>query len=205
MCGSPGGRLFATEGGCGVIPAFAERSGAGLGLGSGLRSPGGGWSPGGRREGRGSRGSAEGAGGPGRSRRAEDSGCGGVWWTRGGRERGARRPRGRKGPLARVRPHAARALGLGVRAALRRPSSAASGASPISPAATTAWRRLPPPSRMVLLLAGLGPGSTPPLPPALEPELRVPPAGRPVTGTEDLYRRPGCSSRSPADHVNLGL
>lgn len=77
MCGSPGGRLFGTEGGCGVIPAFAERSGAGLGLGSALRSPGGGWSPGGRREGRGSRGSAEGAGGPEGLRRVVAAGSGG--------------------------------------------------------------------------------------------------------------------------------
>lgn len=79
------------------------------------------------------------------------------------------------------------------------------GPSLVSPAAATAWRRLPPPSRMVLLLAGLGPGSRPPLPPASELLLRVYPGGLLVAGREELFHRPGYRCRSASDALNLGL
>ncbi|CAI9170341.1 unnamed protein product [Rangifer tarandus platyrhynchus] len=75
----------------------------------------------------------------------------------------------------------------------------------LSPVATTAWRRLPPPSRMVLLLAGLGPGSRPPLPPASELLLRVSPGGLPVTGREGLLHIQSYSSWDPTGHLNLRL
>lgn len=67
-----------------------------------------------------------------------------------------------------------------------------------SPAASSAWRRLPPFSRMVCFLAGLGPGSRPPPLPASEQQL-------PVAGREELLRGQGYSSRNPTDDWNLGL
>lgn len=84
-------------------------------------------------------------------------------------------------------------------------SAACARPSLLSPAVTPVWRHLPPPSRMVRLLAGLGPGSRPPLPPASEQQLGVPPGGLPVAGREELLHRRGCNSRNPADDLNLGL
>lgn len=67
-----------------------------------------------------------------------------------------------------------------------------------------AWRHLPPSSRMVRLLAGLGPGSRPPLLPASELP-RVPPGGLPAAGREELWHRQGCSSRTPTENLNRVL
>lgn len=60
-----------------------------------------------------------------------------------------------------------------------------------SPSATTAWRRLPPPSRMVLLFPGVGPGSRPPLLLELELLLLGSLGGLPVVRCEELLHRRG--------------
>lgn len=145
-----------------------------------------------------------------KSLRAEESSCGGVssdmgvWKDESGV---LGRLRVWKGLAAQVCPDASHVLGLcfpcsSPETVIPQPLF---GPSLLSPAATTAWRRLPPPSRMVLLLAGLGPGSKPPLPPASERLLRVSPGGLPVTGREELFHRQGYSSRNPSDDLNLGL
>ncbi|KAK2508450.1 hypothetical protein MC885_009619 [Smutsia gigantea] len=92
----------------------------------------------------------------------------------------------------------------GAREAPRRLAAPSRCSGPASPVAAAAWRRLPPPSRMVLLLAGLGPGSSPPASPVLELSLVACLGRLPAAGREERRRR-GCSSRNPTDSLTPSL
>lgn len=155
-------------------------------------------------------GSLEGAGGGGagaesleRGKEVEGVGRNVGVWEEGGRV--LRRLRGWKGLVADVRMLTMYLAFVSPATPQRLSSSSLCSGPAFSPVATTAWRRLPPPSRMVLLLAGLGPGSRPPLPPVSELLLRVSSGGLPVTGREGLLHIQGYSSWDPTGNLNLGL